>query len=67
MKQDQVQKQAKREPLEVDLEADLDTARLRVGQIEQRILAKHPKAARDGELASLLRSLRDALGQKGMP
>lgn len=31
----------------------------RLDQIEARILAKHPRAARDGELASLLSVLRD--------
>lgn len=41
---------------------DLELARRRLAQIEQRIVARHPKTARDGELASLLSSLRDALG-----
>lgn len=40
---------------------DLTLALMRLGQIEERISEKHPRAARDGHLASFLRSLRDEL------
>ena len=33
----------------------------RLNQIEARILANHPRAVKDGELASLLSSLRDEM------
>ena len=33
----------------------------RLDQIEARIRAKHPRAAKDGELASLLNALRDEI------
>lgn len=41
--------------------SDLETARLRVEQVAQRILEHHPRAARDPQLASILGSLRDEL------
>jgi len=39
--------------------ADMALSLLRLDQIEARLSAKHPRAARDGELIALLRSLRD--------
>lgn len=38
---------------------DMGLALLRLDQIEARLSAKHPRAARDGHLVALLRSLRD--------
>lgn len=40
---------------------DVECALLRLAQIEHRITEKHPRAAEDPVLASLLESLRDAL------
>lgn len=43
--------------------ADLDLARLRLRQAEQRIVSRFPRAASDPQLASILSGLRDALGE----
>lgn len=41
---------------------DIELARLRLRQAEQRIVTRFPTAARDGQLASILEGLGDALG-----
>lgn len=41
---------------------DIELARLRLRQAEQRIVTRFPTAARDGQLASILEGLADALG-----
>jgi hypothetical protein len=42
--------------------SDLPLARLRWGQACERIAERYPRAARDGQLASILEGLGDALG-----
>lgn len=41
---------------------DLELARLRLSQAEQRLIERYPRAASDPQLASILGGLRDALG-----
>jgi hypothetical protein len=53
----------KRQAAEADESGpDLELARLRLRQAEERIRGRFPTAARDGQLASILEGLGDALG-----
>lgn len=45
------------------VEPDIDLARLRLRQAEERIVSRFPRTAQDGQLASILEGLGDALGR----